>query len=145
MRKIILFLVILFISFSLQAKDCSTFSGETISTEEIESQDKAISFFWTTWCPHCLSQMKTILSECQNILDKGFSIYFINVQETTRKVSAFKKKLNITLPIIMDSDGSIAYKYRVYGIPTFIFLKDGEELDRVNSISMKLLDKIYDQ
>ena len=145
MKTIILCLLILIIPFSLQARDYATLSGETITSEDIESQDKAILFFWTTWCPHCLSQMKTVISEYQDLLDKGFTVYFINVQETTKKVAALKKRLKITSPIIMDKAGFMAYRYRVYGVPAFIFLSSGSELDRTNFISLRILDKIYEE
>ncbi len=63
--------------------------------------------FYADWCPPC-QQMKPVFEE----LEKDFE----------GKVS-FRK-------IDIDSEGGEAAKFKVLSVPTFVIIKDGQEVDR---------------
>ena len=57
--------------------------------------------------------------------DKDFAMLAIDLQETTKKVRAFKQKLKLNFPILMDPDGAIGSNYGVMSLPT-TYLVDRE-------------------
>jgi len=73
--------------------------------------------FYAEWCPPC-QQMKPVLEE----LEKEF----------TGRV-AFRK-------VDVDNEPSEAAKFKVLSVPTFVILKDGEEVSRkVGALSQEIL------
>jgi peroxiredoxin len=59
--------------------------------------------------------------------DSGILVYAINVKETKAQVDAFLRQQNYTIPVLLDSNGDVAGKYMVTGIPqTVVIGKDGK-------------------
>lgn len=145
MRRLF-FLGILFMFLSCtQAQDYDVISGEKILSKDLESQDKVVLLFWTTWCPYCTIQVRAFNDYCEELSAKGFKIFLVNVRESERKVELFKDKIGIKCPIILDRLGDMAYKYRILGIPTYVFLKKGREVGRTNFINKKQLEELYNE
>jgi thioredoxin 1 len=69
--------------------------------------------FWAPWCPPCKAMLP--------IIDE------IKSENPDYKI----EKINI------DEDSEKAEKYNVMGLPTFIFLKDGEEISRITGLTKK--------
>ena len=145
MRKLFIVTILFLFSSGALARDFTTVSGETVSSQDIDSQGNTVLLFWTTWCPYCAIQVQAFSKYCGELVDKGFKIFFVNVQEDKRKVSMFRDKMKIRCPIILDRQGYLASKYRIFGIPTYIFLKDSEEIGRASFISQKQLEDLYDE
>ena len=137
--------VLFLFSSGAAARDFTTVSGETISSQDIDSQGNTVLLFWTTWCPYCAVQVKAFNNYCDELVDKGFKIFFVNVQEDKRKVEMFRNKMQIKGPIILDSKGYLASKYRIFGIPAYIFLKDAQEIGRSSFINQKQLEALYNE
>ena len=77
--------------------------------------------FWATWCPYCNAAVPNI-----NGLSKKFSdrlqILAINFKEDPKKVEPFMKAKKVSYPILYDTQGAIARKYGVTGIPTYVLV-----------------------
>ncbi len=120
-----------------------TLSKATISSQQINSIEKAILFFWTTWCPYCRIQIETFRDLQYQLTTEGVKSFFVNLGESKEKVRRFKERLKIKSPVILDKKGLLAYKYRIVGIPTYIFLKKGKEIGRTNYITKLVVEKLY--
>ncbi|MFC1514996.1 TlpA disulfide reductase family protein [Candidatus Omnitrophota bacterium] len=116
---------------------------DTVSDGDWLNKEKAILFFWTTWCPYCRTAIKDLTRIDAELRAKGFDIYFINVKESSTKALGYKEKMGIQSPVVLDTSGAIANRYRIPGFPTYIFLKNGVEIDRSGIITRKYVDKIY--
>jgi len=74
--------------------------------------------FYADWCGPC-QMMKPVMAEFENA-------------HPEIKVTA----------INIDEEPELAEKYRVSGIPCIVFIKNGEEIDRIEGVtSLKKLEK----
>lgn len=75
--------------------------------------------FWAAWCPLCKEQVPVI----NRIHRQGVvEVVAVNVKESPRKVKAAARSLDIGYPVLLDSDGSVARKYKVPGVPVYIVI-----------------------
>lgn len=80
--------------------------------------------FWATWCPPCREEMP----ELQKFVraNGAVAFYAVNIQEPAAKVQGFLDQHGYTMPVLLDSGGSVAQTYRVSAIPTTLVIgKDG--------------------
>jgi len=57
---------------------------------------------------------------------RGLVLLTVNIGESASQVDRFFEAYNLTMPVVLDTDKSIARKYNVTGIPTSLFIdKDG--------------------
>jgi thiol-disulfide isomerase/thioredoxin len=111
----------------------------------INSSKKTVLLFWTTWCPYCRTAVKEFGQVCKNLQDKGYGVYMVNIAEEEAKVSNFIQRMGVDCPVILDKEGELGSEYRILGIPTYIFLKDGDILGRTGYISLDVIEKVYEQ
>ncbi len=70
-----------------------------------------------------LPRMEKLYTEFK---DKDFIMLAIDLQEKKGRVKAFKNKLKLNFPILLDSDGNIGLKYGVRVIPcTYLVDRNG--------------------
>ena len=124
-KKILFSLMLIFAANLSYAYALRSLSGDVVFEEDIYKNPKVVLFFWASWCPHCIHQMKNLSEHKQDLKKMGIKVYFVNAGESPAVVERVKERFNIEAPIIID-DGYFARKYNVFGIPTFICLKDGE-------------------
>ncbi|MBN2120727.1 MAG: TlpA family protein disulfide reductase [Candidatus Omnitrophica bacterium] len=147
MKKLHFLSIVILVSllFFLSCGNGPASSEGRISIEEWESQEKAILFFWTTWCPYCREEIKKLNNFYEELIGERFAIYFVNVKDSKSKVESFKEKMNIVSPIILDTEGALARRYKIFGFPTYIFLREGVEVDRSNYLTIKYLNRLYER
>ena len=93
--------------------------GEEIVLFDILKDRKAVLVFWATWCPHCRTEIPHIEKFYAENKDK-VAVIGIDVGESKRKVENFVRKMKISYPIALDSDGRVSELYNVRGIPTIV-------------------------
>ena len=74
--------------------------------------------FWATWCPPCRAEMPSMERLYTEFKDKNFIMLAVDSREKTRKVKSFGKKLGLSYPLLLDSDGTVGFEYGVRSIPT---------------------------
>lgn len=91
--------------------------------------------FWATWCRICTAETPII----QRIYDtyKGRGLVFLSILEDSphgdEALQAFKQRMPITFPVLLDEYGEVAKAYDSYGVPeTFIIGKDGIIIKRIS-------------
>lgn len=77
--------------------------------------------FWATWCPPCQEEMPELEKFAHNNLQK-VDFYAINLQESKGKISEFMNKNKYTMPVLLDTDGTMGRKFQVAAIPTTIII-----------------------
>ena len=83
--------------------------------------------FWAVWCPYCIQEMPGLDAANTELL-KGEDavILTVDVQEDLEKVKKFISSKKLTLPVLMDYDGSVSGAYGVSAFPTtFVINRDG--------------------
>lgn len=125
MLKLRWFLFLLIIgSGELQAKPLQlaeqyeVFDGNPIDLRQVVGHKPVYIKFWATWCLDCRKELPGLQQTYERYRDK-ISIYAVNlnINETDDYIRRLKQKNNLTIPIVMDSNGSIASNFQFYGTP----------------------------
>ncbi len=90
--------------------------------------------FWATWCPPCQAETPVLREMDEQYRDQGVAIVAIAVQETTvDDVAAYAERYGLDYPIAFDASADIFDLYRVYALPTQVFIgPDGRITDVIN-------------
>ncbi len=143
MKKIIallLLMIIVFSGFNVSAKGglCSKFGVKQLKIEplapaftlknldgkEINLEDykgKAVLLnFWATWCEPCLEEMPALQKAYNTLKNKGFVVLAVSIDRDSREnnVRTFAKNLDLSFPILLDSDQKVLNKYFTNVLPT---------------------------
>ncbi len=104
--------------------------GELIALDELNGP--VFLNFWSTGCPPCVEEMPLLQQAYENNQANGLMIVAVNVGESAATVRGFvedvKKETGVTLdlPILLDSNISVARKYGIQFFPTtFLIDQDG--------------------
>lgn len=108
--------------------------------------------FWAVWCKYCKLEMPE-LNELNKELEKGDDavLLAIDVQEPLSTVTDYLTSNNISLKVLMDTDGTVAQTYGITGFPTtFIVNRDGSLYTYISGATTKkdllgIIDKINRQ
>lgn len=122
---------IFFFQNSLVGDPVPDFTSDTLQTQKVSmsqlrGSNPAVVFFWATWCPHCRTQLEELNKQKPELEGKGVKVMLVDLGEDASDVSRYLKRQNITMDSFLDSDGAIAEKYSIMGVPTFVLVdKDG--------------------
>ena len=84
--------------------------------------------FWATWCVPCRQELPTLQRFAGD--QRGhMAVLGLDELEGASDVGAFTHALDVSYPLALDSDGSIAQRFRVQGLPTS-FLIDAQGIVR---------------
>jgi len=87
--------------------------------------------FWATWCGPCRAEIGEIDLLHETLMGEDFMIMALSIQEDKKRVSKFMQSFEVDFPVYLDSDGAVANKYGVTGIPTtYIIAPDGKIVGR---------------
>ena len=101
--------------------------GNSITLSQFRNKKSVVLFFWTTWCPYCLRELRTLNQIHPTLILDDIEVLAINVQESALKVSRFINRNPTALKVLLDYDADVSYSYGLVGIPTFVLIdKRGE-------------------
>jgi len=94
-----------------------------------------VLFFWTTWCPYCRKEIKTLNQMYPQMKKEGIAVFAVNIGEPDYKVQRFFISNALAFGVLLDKDGKAADKYNVVGVPTYIFLdKSGRVISEAHAL-----------
>lgn len=107
--------------------DLPVLSGESATLATYKGEFVLLNF-WATWCPPCLEEMPYIEEVYQKYKDRGFTVVAISSDEEGESVVApFIEELNLTFPVLLDTDKAVSSVYGAHNLPmSFILNRDGE-------------------
>ena len=105
------------------------FTLQTVDGKEVNLSDykgkKVFLNFWATWCPPCKAEMPHMQSFYEGN-PENVEILAVNLEESNEKAKDFADQYELTFPILMDKEGTVAETYEVYTIPTtYVLNEDG--------------------
>ena len=74
--------------------------------------------FWASWCAPCRVSFPEIIQLKQDLADKPFEVIAITVDENPEDARRFLRRYDVPYPILLDSDGQLAARYSLPGMPT---------------------------
>ncbi len=106
--------------FALRSSD-----GKVIRLSDLRGSVVWVNF-WASWCVPC----KKELPDIQKLYDEkhaaGLEVLAVNYQEDAATASGFFSTRSLTLPLLLDTSGSVYNAYRLQGLPDSFFVdRDG--------------------
>jgi thiol-disulfide isomerase/thioredoxin len=100
-------------------------SGKNLRLSEHRGQVVMINF-WASWCGPCRQEMP-ILDQLQQRYSKaGFTVLGVNVEQDSSQAERLLKDMNISFPVLFDSDSVVSKLYDVSAMPVTVMIdKDG--------------------
>jgi peroxiredoxin len=93
--------------------------GKEVNLEDYRGKVVLLNF-WATWCEPCLEEMPALQKTYNLLKNKGFVVLAVSIDRKSREnnVRAFAKNLNLSFPILLDSDQNVLNKYFNNTLPT---------------------------
>jgi len=109
--------------FSIPAPDFSLYDiqGKMFKLSS-QKGNPVVMFFGTTWCPACRSEMPYYKALYEKYAKQGLKFLYIDINESTKRVTRFAKENSFPYLVLLDSDGSVANDYNITGVPTLILV-----------------------
>ncbi len=98
-------------------------TGRLVRLSDFRGQ-KLLLNFWATWCPPCREEMPDFERIYQKHRDQ-LVVLGVNMQEPAPAVLRFlREEVQVTYPVVLDSDGSVTRGYNVRSYPTTYFIDE---------------------
>lgn len=98
-------------------------AGNNVGLRQVVGENKVtLVNFWATWCPPCRKEIPELNKIYSNYRNKSVEILGVNLQEDAQTLASFVANNEMKFPVLLDIDGKIGEKYRVYYIPTTFVL-----------------------
>ncbi len=98
--------------------------GKEFSLRDFHGHPVVINF-WATWCPPCRMEMPALDQAYHAHKDNGLVMLAVEEMDKRADVLAFRQQMNVSLPMLLDTQGLVGRTYMVRGLPTTFFI-DGE-------------------
>ena len=97
---------------------------------ELESQPKKILYidFWASWCGPCKLSFPSMIKLKELFKEDSFEIIAISVDTDSKAAKKFLDSYKINFQIALDSDGAVAEKYSLPGMPSSFLLDQDRKL-----------------
>jgi len=107
-----------------QAISCPATTGMEKTPLDLQQyQGKVIYLdFWATWCPPCKKSMPFLNALRNELVDQGFEIVAISVDEDSEEAWKFLKQYPVDYAIAMDPSGQCPEQYDVKAMPSAYFI-----------------------
>lgn len=106
--------------------ELKTTDGQTVKLSDYKGKPVMLNFF-ATWCPPCRAEMPALQAVYKEYEAQGFVILAVNLNESNLAIDAFRDKLGLTFPIVVDKTDSVSRTYGIVPLPTSYFVgKDGK-------------------
>jgi peroxiredoxin len=87
-----------------------------------KDKQPVILFFWTTWCPFCRQELKTLKGLYPQLKKEGLELFAIDAGEPKHRVDNFIKKYMLDFKVLLDRDTNVAYSYDISGVPAYVLV-----------------------
>ena len=87
--------------------------------------------FWATWCEPCEAEMPA-MQRLHDMFDReDFELLAVSVDEGAEEVHAFRERLDLSFPILLDPGEVVAHRYQTFRYPeTLLVGRDGVIVER---------------
>jgi peroxiredoxin len=105
--------------------------------------------FMTTWIRDCEKMIPDLKEMYSDYGSKGLFVFNIDVSESRKRAALFSKEHNIPYPTLLDNDGKVALKYRVFGVPVVVLINgesriicwDCPSVEKLNNLLEKQFER----
>ena len=100
--------------------------GRNVRLDELRGQVVLVNF-WATWCGPCREEMPRLDVLYQKYHKSGFVLLGVNVDDDPRTALATAAKLNVSFPVLLDTDKKVSKLYDLNTMPSTVVIdRDGK-------------------
>ena len=100
--------------------------GRNVRLDELRGQVVLVNF-WATWCGPCREEMPRLDTLYQKYHKSGFVLLGVNVDDDPRTALATAAKLNVSFPVLLDTDKKVSKLYDLNTMPSTVVIdRDGK-------------------
>ncbi|MBT6277305.1 MAG: redoxin domain-containing protein [Chromatiales bacterium] len=100
--------------------------GQTYTLKQFRGRVLVVNF-WATWCPPCVKEMPALERAWQHLRPHGVELVAIDFGDDANVVKAFAADTNLSLPLLLDPQGTEAQRWGMRGLPaTYVLDRDGQ-------------------
>jgi len=110
--------------------DLPGLEGDPVALHDLRGSVVLLNF-WATWCKPCEDEMPA-MQRLHDTLEGGdFALLAVSVDDERELVEAFRKRLGLGFPILLDPEQRVSELYQTFRYPeTFLIDRDGEIVER---------------
>jgi thiol-disulfide isomerase/thioredoxin len=100
-----------------------TFEKQPVALQALVGKKPLYLKFWATWCLDCRRELPSLEKTYQQYRDK-IAIFAVNlnINETDEAIRSLQQKNKLTIPILMDNNGTIAGNFEFKGTPFHVLI-----------------------
>jgi peroxiredoxin len=104
--------------------------GTPVRLEDLRGRVVLVNF-WATWCEPCEAEMPAMQRLHAQLEGPDFELLAISVDDEVPAVRAFRERLELRFPILLDPDERVARRYQTFRYPeSFLVGPDGVIVER---------------
>lgn len=126
-----------------------TLDGEIIKLSDFRGK-KLIVNMWATWCPPCRAEMPDMQKFYDKYKDEDVAILSVNMTTSEKSVGDISKFLNefeITFPVVLDEENSVAMTYQTFSLPTSYIIDSKSIIQQkvTGPMNYEMMDKMISE
>jgi peroxiredoxin len=112
-----------------------TLTGERLSLSAALARGPVVLDFWATWCRPCEQSLPALERLHRRLAARGVTVVAVSIDgpRNWARVRPHAARLGLTMPVVVDEDGSLARQHRVQAVPTSVLLGRDGRVVRVHS------------
>ena len=97
--------------------------GKQVTLADLRGKVVLVNF-WATWCAPCIDEMPSLQALKNSLAARPFEVLAINLAEPRASIVEFfaRHQLQFDFPILLDTGGVVADKYRVKTLPATLLV-----------------------
>src|ERR1700712_4599792 len=100
--------------------------GRNVRLDELRGQVVLVNF-WATWCGPCREEMPRLNALYEKYRKSGFVMLGVNIDDDPRTAIATAAKLNVSFPVLLDTDKKVSKLYDLNTVPSTVVIdRDGK-------------------
>lgn len=104
-------------------------SGPALTFESASGMPLVLNF-WASWCVPCRRELPA-LGNVERLVGERIAFLGVNHQDDRDAALRLLEESGVAYPTGFDPDGQVAREFKLYGMPTTVFISaDGEILER---------------
>lgn len=119
---------------ALQDIRLTDISGQEVDLKRDYAGKALLVTFWATWCPHCVEEIPSMNRAFMQMDKDRFAMVSVSYKDTDAIMNAFRKKVPMDFPVLMDRDGQVSKAWKVYAFPSsFLVDRNGRVRYSINT------------
>jgi thiol-disulfide isomerase/thioredoxin len=106
-------------------------AGRPVSLASLRGHPVWINL-WATWCEPCRVEMPAMQALYERYKGRGLIILGVNEREDRAAVEAYVRAGGYGWQFLLDSDGAVARRYQMAGLPSHIFVDSAGAIRRLD-------------